>query len=156
MRKSISEGILKIETQLNKRPTSFERTFSDADIRDDLAYAVSLRSTRPVSVQAVLFLQTRPMTKEHGAFIKRRKIIYDRIILYVCAFQFLGSVFVALDTGVIQVYSHHQRGGYLKEFNSSHRTGDCVLTMATDRKNRYLFTGTAFGYIKIWHIVNYW
>ncbi|XP_011187395.2 WD repeat-containing protein on Y chromosome [Zeugodacus cucurbitae] len=131
VRKSISDGIFRLETQMNKKPTSFDRTFSDADDRDDLAYAVSLRSTRPISVQAVLFLQTRPMTKEHG------------------------SVFVALDTGVIQVYSHHQRGGYLKEFNSSHRTGDCVLTMATDRKNRYLFTGTAFGYIKIWHVVNF-
>lgn len=51
---------------MNKKPTSFEHTFSDADLRDDLAYALSLRSTRPVSVQAVLFLQTRPMTKEHG------------------------------------------------------------------------------------------
>ncbi|CAD6999267.1 unnamed protein product [Ceratitis capitata] len=131
VRKSISEGILRMETQMNKKPTSFEHTFSDADLRDDLAYALSLRSTRPVSVQAVLFLQTRPMTKEHG------------------------SIFVALDTGIIQVYSHHQRGGYLNEFLSTHRTGDCVLTMATDRKNRYLFTGTAFGYIKIWHVANY-
>lgn len=69
---------------------------------------------------------------------------------------FLGSVFVALDTGVIQVYSHHQRGGYLNNFNAIHKTGDCILAMSTDRKNRYLFTGTAFGYVKIWQIQNYW
>uniref|UniRef100_A0A1A9WKU8 WD repeat-containing protein on Y chromosome n=1 Tax=Glossina brevipalpis TaxID=37001 RepID=A0A1A9WKU8_9MUSC len=72
-----------------------------------------------VSVQALLFLQTRPMTLEHG------------------------SVFVALETGAVQVYSHHQRGGYITEFNAIHKIGDCVLTMTTDRKNRYLFTGTA-------------
>uniref|UniRef100_A0A1A9ZDE8 WD repeat-containing protein on Y chromosome n=1 Tax=Glossina pallidipes TaxID=7398 RepID=A0A1A9ZDE8_GLOPL len=83
------------------------------------------------SVQAILFLQTRPMIPEYG------------------------SVFVALDTGVVQVYSHHQRGSYITEFNAIHKIGDCVLTMTTDRKNRYLFTGTAFGYIKIWHVKNY-
>ncbi|XP_053961506.1 WD repeat-containing protein on Y chromosome isoform X1 [Anastrepha ludens] len=131
VRKSIGETIQQMESEYNKKPTSFDETFMQSEIMERLTQAQSLRSVRPVSVQAVLFLQTRPMTKEHG------------------------SVFVALDTGIIQVYSHHQRGGYLKEFNSSHRTGDCVLTMATDRKNRYLFTGTAFGYIKIWHIANF-
>ncbi|XP_068151676.1 WD repeat-containing protein on Y chromosome [Drosophila tropicalis] len=85
----------------------------------------------PISVQAVLFLQKRPQTLHHG------------------------SVFISLDTGIIQVYSHHQRGGYMNEFLAVHKTGDCVLTMATDRKNRFLFTGTAFGYIKVWYIVNY-
>ncbi|XP_002132489.2 WD repeat-containing protein on Y chromosome [Drosophila pseudoobscura] len=85
----------------------------------------------PISVQAVLFLQTRPQTIQHG------------------------SVFISLDTGYIQVYSHHSRGGYMSQFLSVHKTGDCVLTMCTDRKNRYIYTGTAFGYIKVWHIVNY-
>ncbi|XP_032583054.1 WD repeat-containing protein on Y chromosome-like [Drosophila sechellia] len=85
----------------------------------------------PISVQAVLFLQTRPQTLKHG------------------------SVFISLDTGFIQVYSHHQRGGYMVEFLAVHKTGDCVLTMCTDRKNRYLYTGTAFGYIKVWYIVNF-
>ncbi|XP_061400442.1 WD repeat-containing protein on Y chromosome-like [Musca vetustissima] len=85
----------------------------------------------PMSVQAVLFLQTRPMNREHG------------------------SVFVSLETGVIQIYSHHHHGGYLDQFNAIHKTGDCVLAMATDRKNRYLFNGTAFGYIKIWYIENF-
>ncbi|XP_017152442.1 WD repeat-containing protein on Y chromosome [Drosophila miranda] len=85
----------------------------------------------PISVQAVLFLQTRPQTIHHG------------------------SVFISLDTGYIQVYSHHSRGGYMSQFLSVHKTGDCVLTMCTDRKNRYIYTGTAFGYIKVWHIVNY-
>nr|ABY59794.1 WD-40 domain protein [Drosophila ananassae] len=85
----------------------------------------------PISVQAVLFLQTRPQTLKHG------------------------SVFISLDTGYIQVYSHHQRGGYMMEFLAVHKTGDCVLTMCTDRKNRFLYTGTAFGYVKIWYIVNF-
>ncbi|KAH8378190.1 hypothetical protein KR093_009950, partial [Drosophila rubida] len=85
----------------------------------------------PVSVQAVLFLQKRPMTKDHGA------------------------VFISLDTGTIQVYSHHQHGGIVSQFYAVHKLGDCVLTMATDRKNRFLYTGTAFGYVKVWHIVNY-
>ncbi|XP_067624274.1 WD repeat-containing protein on Y chromosome [Eurosta solidaginis] len=131
VRKSISDSIHRLEYELQKKATSFDMTFSEVEMREEHEFTQAHRSRRPVSVQAVLFLQTRPMTKEHG------------------------SVFVSLDSGVIQVYSHHQRGGYIKEFKSSHRSGDCVLTMCTDRKDRYLFTGTAFGYIKIWHITNY-
>ncbi|EDW64164.2 WD repeat-containing protein on Y chromosome [Drosophila virilis] len=108
---------------VNRRSTSVQAIKPD-EIKD---YGANI----PVSVQAVLFLQRRPMTKEHG------------------------SVFISLDTGIIQVYSHHQHGGYIKQFTAVHKTGDCVLTMATDRKNRFLYTGTAFGYIKVWHIVNY-
>ncbi|XP_070854977.1 WD repeat-containing protein on Y chromosome isoform X2 [Drosophila suzukii] len=94
---------------------------------DNIDYGANI----PISVQAVLFLQTRPQTLKHG------------------------SVFISLDTGYIQVYSHHQRGGYMTEFLAVHKTGDCVLTMCTDRKNRFLYTGTAFGYVKIWYIVNF-
>uniref|UniRef100_A0A1I8PB56 WD repeat-containing protein on Y chromosome n=1 Tax=Stomoxys calcitrans TaxID=35570 RepID=A0A1I8PB56_STOCA len=89
------------------------------------------KQSLPISVQAVLFLQTRPMTTEHG------------------------TVLVALHSGIIQVYSHHRRGGFLKQFDAIHKTGDCVSAMTTDRENRFLFTGTAFGYIKIWLIENF-
>ncbi|SPP81442.1 WD repeat-containing protein on Y chromosome [Drosophila guanche] len=113
-------------TSRNSRVTSFTTPAlpKPEDTRD---YGQNV----PISVQAVLFLQSRPQTLHHG------------------------SVFISLDTGYIQMYSHHQRGGYMDQFMSVHKTGDCVLTMCTDRKNRYLYTGTAFGYIKIWHIVNY-
>uniref|UniRef100_A0A1B0G315 WD repeat-containing protein on Y chromosome n=1 Tax=Glossina morsitans morsitans TaxID=37546 RepID=A0A1B0G315_GLOMM len=83
-----------------------------------------------MSVQAVLFLQTRRFAEEHG------------------------DLLVALETGTVQVYSHHQRGGFITQFNAIHKMGDCVLAMTTDRKERYLFTGTACGYIKLWHIQN--
>nr|B7FF06.1 RecName: Full=WD repeat-containing protein on Y chromosome; Short=WD40 Y [Drosophila grimshawi]DAA06440.1 TPA_inf: WD-40 domain protein [Drosophila grimshawi] len=106
------------------RRTLVLQNFKPDEIKD---YGANI----PVSVQAVLFLQKRPMTKDHG------------------------SVFISLDTGYIQVYSHHQHGGFIKQFFAVHKVGDCVLTMASDRKNRFLYTGTAFGYIKIWHIVNY-
>lgn len=67
----------------------------------------------------------------------------------------VGSVFVSLDTGEIQMYSHHQHGGIISSFKAVHKAGDCVLAMTTDRKNRFLYTGTAFGYVKVWHIINY-
>lgn len=53
------------------------------------------------------------------------------------------------------MYSHHQHGGIISSFKAVHKAGDCVLAMTTDRKNRFLYTGTAFGYVKVWHIVNY-
>ncbi|XP_055921416.1 WD repeat-containing protein on Y chromosome isoform X2 [Eupeodes corollae] len=106
------------------------KTFQGEDFDlDDLSQTT--KSTLKLSVQALLFLQSRPMSTVHG------------------------SLLVALDSGTIQVYSHHQGGGYMNEFNAVHKSGDCILAMETDKRNRYLFTGSAFGYIKAWLIQNY-
>lgn len=91
----------------------------------------TVKTDSPLSVQAVLFLQQRPMTKEHG------------------------SLLVSLDDGTIQAYSHHKLGGYITQFSAIHKTGDCIQCMTTDKKNQYLFTGTAFGYVKIWLLTNF-
>ncbi|XP_075152554.1 WD repeat-containing protein on Y chromosome-like [Haematobia irritans] len=131
VRKSMSQHIGEMAKQQLRRK---EKPQLKVNINDDDGegeeHLRKRMETLPMSVQSVLYLQTRPMTKEHG------------------------SVLVSLETGIIQVYSHHYRGGFLKQFNAIHKTGDCVLAMSTDRKNRYLFTGTAFGYIKIWYIEN--
>uniref|UniRef100_A0A1B0FDX8 WD repeat-containing protein on Y chromosome n=1 Tax=Glossina morsitans morsitans TaxID=37546 RepID=A0A1B0FDX8_GLOMM len=134
LRKSVMNSIKEMEQEFGIKSYRYTgHKLSEADQKEDdyLRERKIVAPTLPMSVQAVLFLQTRPMTKQHG------------------------SVLVSLETGIIQVYSHHQRGGYLTEFNAIHKVGDCVLTMCTDRKNRYLFTGTACGYIKIWHIQNF-
>lgn len=67
-----------------------------------------------------------------------------------------GTVFVALENGIIQVFSNHYLGGYIACFNAIHMAGDCVTSMAVDKTDRYLITGTALGYIKTWLICNYW
>ncbi|XP_055371209.1 WD repeat-containing protein on Y chromosome [Condylostylus longicornis] len=84
-----------------------------------------------ISVQSIIILCTRPQRKDYG------------------------SILVALKNGYIQVYSSHQLGGYIKEYNAIHKTNDYVMCMKTDRKEQFLFTGTAFGYIKTWLIENY-
>uniref|UniRef100_A0A1A9WKU6 WD repeat-containing protein on Y chromosome n=1 Tax=Glossina brevipalpis TaxID=37001 RepID=A0A1A9WKU6_9MUSC len=102
-----------------------------------------------MSVQTVLFLQTRRFSEDHGNY---NSIMFSNELGSV---QFAsGDLLVALETGAVQIYSHHQRGGFMAQFNAIHKMGDCVLTMTADRKERYLFTGTAFGYVKIWHIQN--
>ncbi|XP_055855750.1 WD repeat-containing protein on Y chromosome-like [Episyrphus balteatus] len=121
IRKSIS---------MQTRTFQFDCPDDDLDLNDRSAPSEA-KTTLSLSVQALLFLQSRQMSKVHG------------------------SLLVALDSGTIQVYSHHQGGGYLSEFNAVHKSGDCILAMATDKKNRYLFTGSAFGYVKVWLIQNY-
>lgn len=85
------------------------------------------------SVHAMLFLESRPMDDRHGTLL------------------------VALSTGMIQVFSHHpQAPGYVESFNAIHMAGDAIISMTTDRANRYLLTGTSLGYIKTWLICNFW
>lgn len=86
-----------------------------------------------LSVQAMLFLDTRPMARN------------------------IGSLLVALSDGNIQIWSHHPETTSVKgSFNAIHMAGDQVTAMATDKNNFYLFTGTTYGYVKIWLIADYW
>ncbi|XP_028982217.1 WD repeat-containing protein on Y chromosome [Diachasma alloeum] len=81
-----------------------------------------------------------------------------RCVMFLCSRDMepnVGSLLVALDSGFIQVWSHHVVGGFLKAFNVKHVPRDCCICMATDPENDYLITGHLFGYIKVWYIRNY-
>ncbi|XP_050091715.1 WD repeat-containing protein on Y chromosome [Anopheles aquasalis] len=93
---------------------------------------MALEQMRRLSIQVLMFLRSRPM---HPAF---------------------GTLLGSLETGVIQVWSHHPDGGYRGQFNAIHMAGDRVIAMTSDASNRFLFTGTALGYIKTWYIENCW
>jgi WD40 repeat protein len=68
----------------------------------------------------------------------------------------VGSLFVSLNNGWIQVWSAHVKTEtFLGKFNAVHAVGDTVTTMATDIQNKYLFTGTSHGYIKTWFVKDY-
>ncbi|CAG9835022.1 unnamed protein product [Diabrotica balteata] len=67
----------------------------------------------------------------------------------------VGTLLVALENGFIQVWSHHIVGGFIASFSAIHKAGDYVISMTTDEKNEFLFTGTTVGYIKIWLLKNY-
>lgn len=84
-----------------------------------------------ISVNDMIFLRARKVSPGHGTLV------------------------VALSNGIIQFYSHHNLGNYIDSFNAIHKSGDSVVVLATDEKNEYLFTGTAFGYVKTWLILNY-
>uniref|UniRef100_A0AAG5CSN9 WD repeat-containing protein on Y chromosome n=1 Tax=Anopheles atroparvus TaxID=41427 RepID=A0AAG5CSN9_ANOAO len=92
----------------------------------------ALEQMRMLSIQALLFLHTRPMSASYGTL--------------------LGS----LDNGIVQVWSHHPDGGFVGQFNAVHMAGDRVVAMASDEANKFLFTGTALGYIKTWYIEDCW
>lgn len=93
----------------------------------------TLRAFQFLSVQAVIFLEARPMNVEYG------------------------TLFTALSNGRVQVWSHHHLGGgYMTDFNAIHMAGDSVVALATDVENFYLFTATALGYIKTWVMKDYW
>jgi WD40 repeat protein len=91
-----------------------------------------LRQERSLSVTAILLLDTRPNLVNVGTFL------------------------TALSNGMILVWSHHTIGNYIGEFNAIHKADDQILVMSTDKENKYLFTGSAFGYIKTWLLSNAW
>uniref|UniRef100_A0A182NGA0 WD repeat-containing protein on Y chromosome n=1 Tax=Anopheles dirus TaxID=7168 RepID=A0A182NGA0_9DIPT len=91
-----------------------------------------LEQMRRHSIQALLFLTSRPMLAGYGTL--------------------LGS----LDNGTVQIWSHHPDGGYMGQFHGVHMAGDRIIVMATDKANKFIFTGTALGYIKTWYIENCW
>lgn len=53
----------------------------------------------------------------------------------------LGTIFAGLDNGKVQVWSHHAMGGYLSEYKAVHSGKDFVISMCTDQKNHYVYTG---------------
>lgn len=66
-----------------------------------------------------------------------------------------GTLLVALENGSVQMWSHHVGGGFITSFSANHKAADYVISMVTDSKNEYLFTGTAIGYVKIWLMEDY-
>ncbi|XP_001655383.2 WD repeat-containing protein on Y chromosome [Aedes aegypti] len=86
---------------------------------------------RQLTIHNLLFLEARPFHPDYGTLL------------------------ASLDTGRILVFSHHPDGGYMGAFSAVHMAGDRVIMMTTDSDNRFLFTGTYLGYIKIWLLENY-
>nr|XP_023023649.1 WD repeat-containing protein on Y chromosome [Leptinotarsa decemlineata] len=67
----------------------------------------------------------------------------------------VGTLLVAFENGVIQVWNHHVAGGFITSFSAIHKAGDYVISMATDENNEFLFIGTSVGYIKTWLLKSY-
>lgn len=69
---------------------------------------------RPVGVTVALFLNSRTMAPN------------------------IGTLMIALESGLIQVWTHHPGAGFLEAFSAIHKYGDFVTSMATDPKNDFL------------------
>ncbi|XP_058055775.1 WD repeat-containing protein on Y chromosome [Anopheles bellator] len=125
---------LKVRRRSTIRRSLFQASMDGATDRrlSRIVMPSGLEQMRRVAIQVLMFLPSRPMAPNYGTL--------------------LGS----LDTGMVQVWSHHPDGGYRGAFSAIHMAGDRVLAMASDFSNRFLFTGTALGYIKTWYIENCW
>lgn len=67
-----------------------------------------------------------------------------RAILFLCSRRTgskIGTLIVSLNSGIIQIWSHHHSGGFIKAFSAIHIDGDCCLCLTTDPANDYLITG---------------
>lgn len=73
--------------------------------------------TRTVPVRSIIFLASRELNPE------------------------TGSLLVSLESGLIQVWTHHTAAGFLTAFSAIHTQGDYALSLATDEKNEFLITG---------------
>lgn len=70
---------------------------------------------RPVGVTVALFLNSRTMAPN------------------------IGTLMIALESGLIQVWTHHPGAGFLEAFSAIHKYGDFVTSMATDRSFTCIF-----------------
>lgn len=84
---------------------------------DSVVQGSALGITRTVAVRAMIFLTSRQTAAD------------------------VGSLLVSLDSGLIQVWTHHVAAGFLVAFSVIHTRGDCALSLATDPDNDYLITG---------------
>lgn len=87
----------------------------------------ALNIVRIIAVRAMIFLSARPVGPR------------------------IGTLLVSLDSGLIQVWTHHAAGGFLEAFSVIHTVGDCALSLATDRDNHFLVTGKKRIYIFNFH-----
>lgn len=81
--------------------------------------------TRIVAVRSMIFLNARSVKPD------------------------VGTLLVSLDSGLIQVWTHHPAGGFLEAFSVIHTVRDCALALATDPENHFLVTGKKK---KIFHV----
>ncbi|XP_023288760.1 WD repeat-containing protein on Y chromosome, partial [Orussus abietinus] len=91
----------------------------------------ALNTTRSTAVYSMIFLNSRPVSPD------------------------VGTLLISLESGLIQVWTHHPAAGFLGAFSVIHTPGDCALCLTTDPNNDYLITGHAAGYIKVWLLTNY-
>ncbi|XP_029678080.1 WD repeat-containing protein on Y chromosome [Formica exsecta] len=86
------------------------------------------------------------------------RVMAVRAIIFLTAREVkpnVGTLLVALDSGLVQVWTHHPAAGFLGAFTIIHATGDCATSLATDPENQFLITGHSIGYIKVWLLSNY-
>lgn len=152
-------------------PSQYVRTVPSSEDK----FVGRVRSQVPSS-QAIIAEHPPQMTSENvieeSGVIKRRELslvelpqpVIERTKHTIQAMLFLtqrrmspahGTLTVALGDGKIQIHSHHNIGTYIDSFEAIHMAGDGCVSIATDKRNEYIFVGTTFGYIKTWLIVNY-
>ncbi|KAK2585795.1 hypothetical protein KPH14_010400 [Odynerus spinipes] len=119
----------KLEQVSNER--QFEDQLSEEHINICSHQQSAISFTRSVTICAIIYLNSRPINPN------------------------TGTLLISLESGIIQVWSHHPAGGFLTGFSVIHAIKDAAISLATDPENNYLITGHCFGYIKVWYLANY-
>lgn len=69
--------------------------------------------------------------------------------------QLVGTLFVALRNGVVQLWCTHKVFSYVARFVAVHVDDDYVTAMASDSASKYLIASTDRGYVKTWYVVDF-
>lgn len=67
----------------------------------------------------------------------------------------VGSLFVAMRNGVVQLWCTHKVFDYVARFVAIHVDDDYVTAMASDSRSEYLITSSYCGYVKTWYIADF-
>ncbi|XP_044001681.1 WD repeat-containing protein on Y chromosome [Aphidius gifuensis] len=125
---------------------------------DEIGYGISTYKSEKLKKENSQKHGANELIKIEKNIIELKKIVPIRSVLFLCSRKIqrnIGTLLVSLDSGLIQVWSHHQAGGFIESFNVVHVKNDCCLSMATDPDNEFLITGHVMGYLKIWLLKNY-
>ncbi|XP_032671627.1 WD repeat-containing protein on Y chromosome-like [Odontomachus brunneus] len=116
------------------KSSEFDRSVADRKFKELIPCAhqeSALNIIRVVAVRAMIFLAAREVGPD------------------------VGTLLVALDSGLVQVWTHHPAADFLGAFSIIHTVGDCATSLTTDPENDFLVTGHSVGYIKVWLLSNY-
>nr|XP_012140683.1 PREDICTED: WD repeat-containing protein on Y chromosome-like [Megachile rotundata] len=150
----------RLETGQPYRKYKVDDPMSRFSIRfDTTEQVIQLEKPKRVTTEQFTYIKSKHNVSKHQeSALSIIGTVSVRAMIFLCARSVgpdIGTLLVSLDSGLVQVWTHHPGGGFLQAFSVIHTLGDCALSLATDPKNQFLVTGHSAGYIKVWYLENY-
>ncbi|KAL1131813.1 hypothetical protein AAG570_011425 [Ranatra chinensis] len=132
--RSHSRRMSSTDYQGNRRPSSREtgRMQKRTSLLPPASKFTAARRRRVTTVNIpVSGFKHTPRCGVHCAFYLATRVVSAQT----------GTLLLSLENGHVQLWTHHSVGGLIAKFYAVHTVADYVISMNSDQKNEYLFTG---------------